>query len=431
MTSSDWLQTQKQDIDAAIETLIKFNNDVPTFLPKDYNGTPSDVVDATRKLITISSRLQVHLTGPDDFLQRLAQQSQLLASVKWLGDHQILAAVPLRGSVLVKDVADLAGVTETQLRRIVRMTATAGFLQENSDGSIAHTNLSASFVTNLSLADAITFLAETSTPTALRMVADGAADHAIDTGRDSAYCIAFGTSRSFRKACSERPRLQRQWYAYQKHLGDVNESIAVLLSQLNWTMLGNASVVEACARSSAGAIDLTERYPNLQVIVQITEPLLERDGLEAATSMNDAARGRVTVQSRVPGAAQTVKHAAVYIVRVGLCSAKTRSYIISELRAHFNVLRTNGSATLILAPPLLPAPGLVDSEVEAKARVRDLCHSQLNNEWALELEDLVELIDSVCDTRGKLVVVNRVQSENRVTVALGLKYKTFVEDLFL
>lgn len=83
-------------------------------------------------------------------LNRCAQ-IQLLAC---LGEFQVLACIPLKGSILAKDVADMAGVPETRLWRVVRITATASFLHESQPGHIAHTALSAPFVTNLSFLDA-------------------------------------------------------------------------------------------------------------------------------------------------------------------------------------------------------------------------------------------------------------------------------------
>jgi hypothetical protein len=136
----------------------------------------------------------------------------------------VLACSPLSGSVPAKDVADLAGVPETQLCRIVRTTVTAGFLHEPQPGHIAHTALSAPFVTKLSYLDAAIFLAETAAPTA--------------------YTLAFSTSQTFQSACEQQTRLQRQWSAYRRCMGDMDDSLTELLSQLDWRSLGNACIVD-------------------------------------------------------------------------------------------------------------------------------------------------------------------------------------------
>lgn len=156
----------------------------------------------------------------------------------------MLACIPLSGSFPCKDVADLAGVPETQLRRIVRMTATAGFLRESQPGHIAHTALSAPFVTKLFYLDAAMFLAETAAPVALQMAATTQRHGNSDRPSESAYALAFSTSQTFQAACEQRTKLQRQWSAYLRCAGDMGDSVTELLSRLDWRSLGNACIVD-------------------------------------------------------------------------------------------------------------------------------------------------------------------------------------------
>ena len=171
-------------------------------------------------------------------------QNQLLACLDWLSEFQVLACIPLSGSIAAKDVADLTGVPETQLCRVVRMTATAGFLHEPRPGQIAHTALSAPFVTNLSYLDATKFLAETAAPTALHMTTATQRHGHLESPSDSAYSIAFNTSQPFQSACVERTKLQRQWSAYRRCAGDKDDGLTELLGRLNWRSLGSAYIVD-------------------------------------------------------------------------------------------------------------------------------------------------------------------------------------------
>lgn len=171
-------------------------------------------------------------------------QIQLLACLKWYGEFQVLACIPLSGSILAKDVADLAGVPETHLWRVVRMTATAGFLHESPQGHIAHTALSAPFVTDLSFLDATMFLAETAAPTALHMATATQRHGRLESPGDSAYSIAFNTPQPFEAACVERTKLHRQWSAYRRCAGYMDDSVTELLGRLNWLSLGSACIVD-------------------------------------------------------------------------------------------------------------------------------------------------------------------------------------------
>ena len=157
----------------------------------------------------------------------------------------MLACIPLSGSVPFKDVAELAGVPETQLCRVVRMTATAGYLHEPQPGHVAHSALSAPFVTKPSFLDVAMFLSETAAPTSLQMAV--ATQHFGHSQRsnESAYNVAFNTSVAFASACEQRSKLQRQWNAYLRcGTGDVDASVTDILTRLDWLSLGNASVVE-------------------------------------------------------------------------------------------------------------------------------------------------------------------------------------------
>lgn len=123
--------------------------------------------------------------------------------------------------------------------------ATVGFLREPQPGHVAHSALSAPFVTKPSYLDAAMFLSETAAPTALQMAAAtqrfGQSQHA----NESAYNVAFNTPATFAGACEQRSKLQRQWPAYLRYgTGDVDASVTDILTRLDWLSLGNVFVVE-------------------------------------------------------------------------------------------------------------------------------------------------------------------------------------------
>ncbi|KAH8810947.1 hypothetical protein F5884DRAFT_875917 [Xylogone sp. PMI_703] len=428
MTNSLQLETLGNDLIRAAKTLTDHGWVTNPANPTGTNDSNSEAQQARRSIITIATRLQSLVVEPTEFIQHLASQNQLLACLQWLGEFQVLACIPLNGTVPTKDVADLAGVPEMQLCRVVRMTATAGFLQEPQPGFLAHTALSAPFVTNLSYLDATMFLAETAAPAALHMAAATQQHALLDSSNDSPYTIAFKTSQTFQSACNKRTKLQRQWSAYRWCAGDMDDSVTELLRQLNWRSLGNACIVDVCAQSTAAALALAEIYPLLHFIVQLSEPT-QNDNIALDSGMAEDLSCRITIQKRTPTAPQTVKDAAVYILRPTDSSQSPWTELLAELRAHITVLRANASATLILAPRLLPEPGSVDQEVEAKARLRDLFHLQLTNQCEMELADLVEMVNAINDGRGRLVVVSKLRSQNSATVALGVKYQAYAHGL--
>lgn len=173
-------------------------------------------------------------------------QIQILACLHWLGHFQVLACIPLRESASTRDIADLVGVPEAQLSRIIRMTATCGFLREPEPGKVAHSPLSADFLTNPSLLDAVVFLANTAAPAALHMPDCTQRFRDSRAPSETAYNVASNSAVLFNAACEQRPQLRRQWAAFQQHgTTNVDGALVGLLGSFQCAdrLLGEASTV--------------------------------------------------------------------------------------------------------------------------------------------------------------------------------------------
>lgn len=165
-------------------------------------------------------------------------QNQLLACLKWLGEFQITAYVPLNDSISLDELAELADVPEHTLSRVVRMTATAGFLHEPQLGCVAHTPLSLAFTNELLYFDAAMFLANKVAPSALDLTPfEQKQNHG---GLNMAGLQSF---ESFATHRAQEPQLNRQWLAYCHSVGNPPNDLGALINLLNWQSLGDASVV--------------------------------------------------------------------------------------------------------------------------------------------------------------------------------------------
>ena len=130
------------------------------------------------------------------------------------------------------------------------MTATAGFLHEPFPAHVAHSALSAPFVTRPSYLDAVMFLSETAAPAAMHMAAATERFGQSQLPHESAYNVALNISVTFASMCEQQSKLQRQWPAFLHHaMGDVELSIADVLTCFDWLSLGNATVVEVSLRN--------------------------------------------------------------------------------------------------------------------------------------------------------------------------------------
>ncbi|EED18902.1 O-methyltransferase family protein [Talaromyces stipitatus ATCC 10500] len=381
---------------------------------------------AREKISSIVTKIRTLLWSPTDFLQHLACQNQILSCLKWLGENQILACIPLAEIVPIKDIADLTGVSATQLNRIIRLTATAGFLAEPKAAHVAHTPLSASFFSNPSLLDTAMLLSEFVAPATLQIgqQAPQQGSELQQQQQPSIYDSILSSAHSFHVARECRPKLNRQWSAYLHQVGGLYTAtdVAAILTQLNWAKISN--VPDACifevnveSLSSSVAQSLAEIYPNLHFNVQV----LDRDSNIAPERESENFNPRLTVTNRRRGERQTANEAVVYILHLPLRSPNN---VRNELMGHIDALRIHGSILLILTARLLPEPGtLSDPHVEAVARSRDLVLLQLANESEMELGELLEVIGTVKDSMGKLVVTKKLSARNGLVVSLVVKYE--------
>ncbi|KAL4987681.1 hypothetical protein BDW68DRAFT_197225 [Aspergillus falconensis] len=449
------LESHASELASAVKTIISqfprqsatSRSRIQPLIPSD---APKEAHRARQSILSTISSLQTLLANPAEFLQHLAVQNQLLACLQWLGEFQVLACIPLTGAVPMKDVADLAGVPETHLSRIVRMTATAGFLQEPDPGQVAHSALSAPFVTKPSYLDAVMFLVSTVAPSALQMPAATQRFGSSLRPNETAYNLALNNPATFASTSELRPKLQRQWPAFLRYgTNDTDDRVTELLSRLDHFLRGSISVVEVGARSLDRATTLATLYPSINITVQIASPAgptawspahpnpirpptpgagHKHDDLRAFTASTTTTattttssststssssttptlqNSNITIQHRPPTTPQPITSANLYILHLPSPSptipfASLATHILAELRAHLDILRSNPSAALILTPRLLPEPSAVYSEVEASARLRDLTLLQLANEREIELAEWMNLLDSVSDNMGRL-----------------------------
>lgn len=196
------------------------------------------------------------------------------------------------------------------------------------------------------------------------------------------------------------------------------------------------------AQSKSLAQRLGGAFPELRLVIQINTT---DDGVQLSHGdpdlgdpdlMSSSIDSRINVTYRTPGMPQPVMDAAVYIVhlpveRPTLLPGTGRGLALwdavrSQLHDYISVLRTGGGVLLILTSRLLPEPGsLSNPELEAVARARDLNMLHLTNEGEMEISDLLNIIDTVGDNAGKLVVANELRSHTGLILALVVKHQPY------
>lgn len=177
--------------------------------------------------------------------------------------------------------------------------------------------------------------------------------------------------------------------------------------------------VDAVSVSTSISRCLAERYPNVRFHVQINNPksIVTPSRGREQEEFNE----RIITTGRTIGAPQSVTDGQVYMLHLPLSA---HAAVLTELAIHLDVLRSHNSTLIILACRLLPEPGSLAPEVEAVARTRDLTLLQLASENEMEMTDLVDIIDTVKDGMGKLVVTRKLHSSKGQVIALVVKYQS-------
>ncbi|KAK6073704.1 O-methyltransferase [Seiridium cupressi] len=399
-----------------------------------------EILRVKKSIAVTTAKLQRLVQEPTDFLRRLAHQVQLLACIQWLAEFQILAFIPLDRSVPMEDIAELASVPRGHLTRVVRLTATAGFLQEPSTetGRVAHTPLSTHFVTKLSYLDAAMFISDLAAPTALQMTKATKRFGQSRNPTHSAYNMARGTAVPFASVWDDHQfKLRRQWPAYLKHVvnnpaeggnSELLESLGCLDRLEGATQL----IVEIAAESAERAILLARHYPAAQFAVQMTGPGIP-GGFRTAGPPDQAQKevlivGRITISRRAIGSPQPVGDAALYIFDLSVSSlnmGQPSEHISAELRAHMDILRSNRNSGLVLISFIAPDMSASYLEEESTASLRELTMLQLHNHPLVSFNELSELVNNTNDRMGRLSVVREAFSLTRDAVALEIRYLSY------
>jgi hypothetical protein len=141
-------------------------------------------------------------------------------------------------------------------------------------------------------------------------------------------------------------------------------------------------------------------------------------------------RSRITLHERIHTAAQSVKNAAVYIIRLPSPSPSApldsvMSRAAAALNAHIDVLRTSPESRLVLTALVLPAPGTVDLNSEVVARLGDLSLLQLANGRQVEGVEVVDMLKRVRDNSGGLILTDEIHSPNSPLVAFEVRYQAY------
>ncbi|TVY85233.1 O-methyltransferase aurJ, partial [Lachnellula suecica] len=375
----------------------------PTFDPGAPSITlpsnaPTNILEARQKLIASAFKIQQLATEPSEFVPRLAIHFQSFACIHWLCHFRILSFLPLEGSVPYSELATIASVPLTQLKRISRMAILSNFLQEPKPNELAHSNVSALLVTNPGLLDWALFMAEATATGAAKLVEATERWGTTEAKNQTAFNIARDTELPFFDYLAQTPELRKKFAMYMKNV-TVSEGTKIdhLVNGFDWASLGEATVVDVGGSNCHASLSLATTFPQLRLIVQDlpdTIALAQNTLSSAPTSV----RNRITCQAHNFFTVEPVVGANIYLLRMILHDWADEESI-SILQNLLPALVANPSSRLLIMDTVLPVPSDNEDPIdEAMLRVRDLTMMEAFNSRERELADWERLLDEAGKT---------------------------------
>ncbi|OBR07275.1 hypothetical protein CH63R_08796 [Colletotrichum higginsianum IMI 349063] len=324
------------------------------------------------------------------------------------------------------------------------MAATDGILCSPQPDRVAHTPLSAQMYKKPSYLDAIRFTAETVVPTSLRM-ADATRRRMRYHQEDAnPFRVTTDSSLSLASACERDHKLRRSAITFRR-LTSVNRTSAVLeilssvgLEELEqtvvdlttMTLMADEMTRQVNSTSTAIAKSLRSRNPSLHCVVQMHEGTKQKSE-PAYSSQRIETSSWLEIQSRAPGTTQNETNAAVYLLHVPDPFFYASSSAHAELRAHFDVLRTNETVTVILIADVVPQSGSrggrggsPDGPAEARALLNDVLLLQAGHDVVFDMKRLEALSEFAREGADRVTVVNQLSSASHSLVAFVLRSRS-------
>jgi 2-polyprenyl-6-methoxyphenol hydroxylase-like FAD-dependent oxidoreductase len=316
----------------------------------------------------------------------------VLACVRWLVRFDVLEHVPLSGRIAYEELASKAEVPIAQLRSIVRMAGTSGFLMEPERGFVGHTAVSSLLAKDSSFMDWARWLVDYSVPTALK-AAEATEKWGETSAKDeTAWSLARGKQLPFFDSLREEPGMTRMFSGYMRNVGSTDSvSFRHLSAGYDWSSLGaNSTVVDVGGSRGHGSLALAKEFRHPQFIVQdLPETIVGVE--ETLVNEEPDIASRLKFMPHNFFEPQPITNADVYLLRMIIHDWPDQDAlkILCQLK---DALKKPG-ARVVIMDTVLPKSGTIPILEERKLRVRDLTMIQAFNAKERELEDWQSLVE--------------------------------------
>lgn len=298
----------------------------------------------------------------------------------------ILNHVPTSGSISYEELARQAQVPIPQLKSVVRMASTSGFLAEPEAGLISHSATSLLLAKDQSFMDWAVWLTEYSVPTALKTVEATKKWGETQAKDQTAFSIAMGKQLPFFDYLREEPGMAKMFSSYMRNVASTEGvSFAHLADGFDWNRLGPGStIVDVGGSRGHASVSLAKAFDQPRFVVQDLPEALS--GAEDALKLNEPdVASRIKYMQHSFFEPQPIKDADVYLLRMIIHDWPDADAL--KILTHLRDSLKKPGARILIMDTVLPRPGTIPALEERKLRVRDLTMMQVFNAKERERED--------------------------------------------
>ena len=328
----------------------------------------------------------------------------------------MLAHVPLTGGIEYAQLASLASVPESQLKRVSRMAILNGFLSEPQPGLVAHNPISAALAKDPSYMNWARWMVNYSVPTAYKLFEATNRWGRTEVKNETAFNLAMGTDQPFFDLLRTDSKMNTMFSGYMRVVtSSEGASSKHLVEGFDWASLPDgATVVDVGGSGGHSSIAIAERFPRLNFVVQDL-PETIANAQKSFSALQSAVKDRIRFMAHDFFQPQPLVDADVFLLRM-IIHDWPDIQALTILRNLRQMLR-KAKARIIIMDTVLPQPGTIAISKERQLRVKDLTMMQVFNAREREFEDWEQLIQQA---GLKLFQIKQPEKSNMAILELGL-----------
>lgn len=396
------LAAQIQENTAKVDQYLQSKNlPSPSFHvdgPVDFQIEDEEIQKARETALDSSLELHQLLLGPAMCLRPVLNGVSLQAIYK----YDIASHVPIHGQISFADLGRKCGMSETNLRRIVRFAiAYHRVFHEPREGHVAHSAASRKLADDADARAGLGYMFDEVWQSFARTV-EARERFQSDEPHHSGWSLSQRTDRPVWEHYAEHPAMARRFAGSMSAFSDgVGLSPRFLTEGYPWSSLagpdGTATVVDVGGSRGHVALALAQSHPHLRLVVQDLPDMIR--GAPDAVPAPVAAR--VAFMAHDFFAPQPVPAAAVYLFR-NIFHNWSDAHVVRILRATVPALAPG--ARVVANDYLIPEPKTMAPSKEREIRGMDMIMLSLFNARERDRADW-EQVFKEADPRFKDVVI--------------------------